>query len=139
MTICNMSLLDESQRALLWYQASMPAVRCPEQKTIGQILKRVADPHVRIPFEAIPNLGDEMVASIYHALPKDSDLKRNANQGLCVIDFPSVSMIANQMRLWATTTQGEVVLPLRVFTRIAQEPTGIDPHELIEHPEKIRN
>ena len=132
--------LDESQRALLWYEASMPVVPGPEQKAISRILKRVIDQNIHIPLEVIVNTKmDEIVAWIYHKLPGNSVLKRNVDQVLGAIDFPSVSAIANRMRQCCAATQGEVVLPVHEFARITREPTGIDPYELIEHPEKIES
>ncbi|GAG09604.1 unnamed protein product, partial [marine sediment metagenome] len=86
--ICNMSLwdcLDKHQRAFIWYETSLPAVPVPEQKTISKILERAVDPNVHIGPDVIANMQmDEFVAWIYHKLPGNSVLKRNADQVLCV-------------------------------------------------------
>ena len=85
MTICNMSLwklLDESQRAFIWYEASLPPVRCPGQKAVYNTLKKHVTPKVQIP------------------------------------------------------GRGPVSLEW-VKNHIEEGPSGIDPYELIEHPERI--
>ena len=135
-----------SYRGISSHRTLIEKIASPNTSLLLVALRTVVEPNVEVPMHELSGVSDEIVVSFLHKLSPDT--KRSVLATLCGNKNPCVCEFADATRTYYKTHEGRLLVPFDEYLEITgyrPEITdfvfppvqGIDPMELIEHPEKI--